>query len=104
MLRVGMPDYAHSSFRESFHNALIHRDYSRLGTVHIQWYEHYIEISNPGDFVEGVRLDREGYSSVPISVGRQTVAADLRSDISEPVTADTAGQRRLDTLNERILR
>jgi len=57
MLRVGIPDYAHSSFREAVHNALIHRDYSRLGTVHIQWYEDYIEISNPGGFVEGVRLD-----------------------------------------------
>ena len=57
MLQVGIPDYAPSSFREAVHNALIHRDYSRLGTVHIQWYEDHIEISSPGGFVEGVRLD-----------------------------------------------
>ncbi|MBI3913078.1 MAG: AAA family ATPase [Chloroflexi bacterium] len=57
MLRVGIPDYGHPSFREAVHNALIHRDYSRLGTVHIQWYEDRIEVSNPGGFVEGVRLD-----------------------------------------------
>jgi ATP-dependent DNA helicase RecG len=57
MLRVGIPDYAPSAFREAVHNALIHRNYSRLGAVHIQWYEDHIEISSPGGFVEGVRLD-----------------------------------------------
>ena len=57
MLRVGIPDYAHSSFREAVHNARIHRDYSKLGTVHIQWYDDHIKISSPGGFVEGVRLD-----------------------------------------------
>jgi ATP-dependent DNA helicase RecG len=36
---------------------LIHRDYSRLGAVHVQWHEDWIEISNPGGFPEGVRLD-----------------------------------------------
>jgi ATP-dependent DNA helicase RecG len=36
---------------------LIHRDYSRLGAVHVQWHEDRLEISNPGGFPEGVRLD-----------------------------------------------
>jgi predicted HTH transcriptional regulator len=43
--------------REDLANALIHRDYSRLGAVHVQWHEDRIEISNPGGFPEGVRLD-----------------------------------------------
>ena len=34
-----------------------HRDYTRLGAVHVQWYGDRIEISNPGGFPEGVRLD-----------------------------------------------
>ena len=38
-------------------NALIHRDYSRLGAVHVQVREDQIEISNPGGFPDGVRLD-----------------------------------------------
>jgi ATP-dependent DNA helicase RecG len=57
LLRVGVPDYPPAAFREGVANALIHRDYTRLGAVHIQWHEDRIEISNPGGFPEGVRLD-----------------------------------------------
>lgn len=57
MLRVGVPDYPESALREALANALIHRDYLRLGAVHFQWYDDRIEISNPGGFPEGVRLD-----------------------------------------------
>ncbi|WP_448337257.1 ATP-binding protein [Chloroflexus aurantiacus] len=57
MLRVGVPDYPERALREAMANALIHRDYLRLGAVHFQWYDDHIEISNPGGFPEGVRLD-----------------------------------------------
>ena len=57
MLRIGVPDYPPAAFREGVANALIHRDYTRLGAVHIQWHDDRIEISNPGGFPEGVRLD-----------------------------------------------
>lgn len=57
LLRIGVPDYPERSFREGVANALIHRDFSRLGAVHIQWFDDRIEISNPGGFPEGVRLD-----------------------------------------------
>ena len=57
MLRLPIPDYARRSFREAVNNALIHRDYARLGAVHVQWHSDRIEVSNPGGFVEGVRLD-----------------------------------------------
>ncbi len=56
-LRVGVPDYPERVFREGLANALIHRDYTRLGAVHVQWHEDRIEISNPGGFPEGIRLD-----------------------------------------------
>jgi len=56
MFRVGIPDYSERAFREGVINALVHRDYSRQGAVHIQWYEDRIEISNPGGFPEGVHL------------------------------------------------
>lgn len=57
LLRIGVPDYPPAAFREGVANALIHRDYTRLGAVHIQWHDDHIEISNPGGFPEGVHLD-----------------------------------------------
>jgi ATP-dependent DNA helicase RecG len=57
LLRVGVPDYPELAFREGLANALIHRDYTRLGAVHVQWHPDRLEISNPGGFPEGVRLD-----------------------------------------------
>jgi ATP-dependent DNA helicase RecG len=56
LLRIGVPDYPERAFREGLANALIHRDYTQMGAVHIQWYDDRIEISNPGGFPEGVHL------------------------------------------------
>jgi len=57
MLRIGVPDYPERAFREGVANALTHRDYTRLGAVHVQWHANRLEISNPGGLPEGVRLD-----------------------------------------------
>jgi ATP-dependent DNA helicase RecG len=57
MGRVGIPDYSGRAFREGVANALVHRDYTRLGTVHVQWHPDRIDISSPGGFPHGVRLD-----------------------------------------------
>lgn len=57
MLRIGVPDYSPRAFREGLANALIHRDYTRLGAAYVQWHADRMEISNPGGFPEGVRLD-----------------------------------------------
>jgi ATP-dependent DNA helicase RecG len=57
LLRVAVPDYPLPAFREALANALIHRDYTRLGAVHVQWHDDRLDISNPGGFPEGVRLD-----------------------------------------------
>jgi len=57
LFRIGVPDYPPAAFREALANALIHRDYTRLGAVHVQWHTDRLELSNPGGFPEGVRLD-----------------------------------------------
>ena len=57
LFRIGVPDYAPAAFREGLANALIHRDYARLGAVHVQMHDDGIEITSPGGFPEGVRLD-----------------------------------------------
>jgi len=57
MMRIGVPDYPHAAFREGLANALLHRDYGKIGAVHVQWHSDHLEISSPGGFPEGVRLD-----------------------------------------------
>lgn len=57
LLRIGVPMYPERAFREGVANALIHRDYTQLGAVHIQWLDDRIEISNPGGFPEGVSVE-----------------------------------------------
>lgn len=57
MVRIGVPDYPQRAYREGVANALIHRDYARLGAVHVQWHDEQLQISSPGGLPEGVRLD-----------------------------------------------
>lgn len=57
LFRVPIPDYDRRAFREALVNALVHRDFSRLGAVHIKLDSDGLSISNPGGFVEGVTLD-----------------------------------------------
>jgi ATP-dependent DNA helicase RecG len=54
MIRLPVPDYALSAFREALLNALFHRDYRRMGTVHLQWHPDRLELTSPGGFPEGV--------------------------------------------------
>jgi ATP-dependent DNA helicase RecG len=56
MNRVAIPNYSESAFREGVANALIHRDYTRLGAVHVQWHDDHVAVSSPGGFPEGVTL------------------------------------------------
>jgi ATP-dependent DNA helicase RecG len=56
--RVGVPRYDRNGLREAVNNALIHRDYTQLGAVHVQLYDDYALITNPGGFVAGVQVDR----------------------------------------------
>ena len=57
LFRVGVPDYSERAFREALANAMVHRDYGRQGALHVQWHDDHLEISNPGGFPEGVRID-----------------------------------------------
>ncbi len=57
LFRVPIPNFDTRAFREAFVNALVHRDYARLGAVHVRIDDDGLSISNPGGFVEGVTLD-----------------------------------------------
>lgn len=57
LFRVPVPNFDRRAFREAFVNALVHRDFSRLGAVHVRLDDDGLSISNPGGFVDGVTLD-----------------------------------------------
>lgn len=56
LFRVPVPNFDRRGFREALVNAFVHRDYSRLGAVHVRLDITGLLISNPGGFVEGVTL------------------------------------------------
>ena len=54
--RIGLPRYADAAVRELIANALVHRDYTAMGTVVIRTSEAGLRVSNPGGFPEGITL------------------------------------------------
>lgn len=57
MFRVPIPNYEKEAFREGFVNALVHRDYFRVGAVQVQLQKASLTISSPGGFPEGISPD-----------------------------------------------
>ena len=57
LFRVPVPNHDRRAFREAFVNALVHRDFSTLGAVHIKLDDDGLSISSPGGFIEGVNLN-----------------------------------------------
>ncbi len=53
-LRVPVPDYSPMGYREAVNNAILHRDYSRLGASYVQWQPDHLLITNPGGFPAGI--------------------------------------------------
>ncbi len=56
LFRVPVPKVDMGAFREAVANALVHRDYHRLGATHVRLDDHGLTVSNPGGLVEGVTL------------------------------------------------
>ncbi len=56
LFRVPVPKVDLAAFREGVANALIHRDYHRMGAVYVRLNDEGLTISNPGGLVEGVTL------------------------------------------------
>lgn len=54
---MAIPKVERGAFREAVANTLIHRDYHRLGAVHVRLDGHGLTVSNPGGLVDGVTLD-----------------------------------------------
>lgn len=56
LFRVPVPRVEMGAFREALANALVHRDYHRLGAVHVRLDDEGLTFSNPGGLVDGVTL------------------------------------------------
>ncbi|MCH9826283.1 MAG: putative DNA binding domain-containing protein [Gammaproteobacteria bacterium] len=56
LFRVPVPKVDLGAFREAVANALIHRDYHRLGAVHVRLENEALVVSNPGGLMDGVTL------------------------------------------------
>ena len=57
MFRVPIPDYSPIGFREALSNALLHRDYTRLDAVYVQWQPDHLLITSPGGFPVGITAE-----------------------------------------------
>lgn len=57
LFRVGLPRFAGVAIRELVANALVHRDYTAIGSVEVEITQDALTISNPGGLPEGVTLD-----------------------------------------------
>lgn len=56
LLRIPVPEFSESSFREGLVNAFCHRDYTMLQSVRVAVEDEGLTISSPGTFIEGVNL------------------------------------------------
>ncbi len=95
--RVGVPNLSEKAFREGLANALVHRDYAKLGAVHVQWHGDKVRISSPGGFPEGVQI---GNLLVTAPKPRNPLLAEAfkRAGLVERTS------RGIDTIFEQVLR
>lgn len=79
--RINKPDYADRAIFEALVNALIHRDYTILGSeVHIDMYDDRLMIYSPGGMFDGTLIQNRNIDLVPSS-SRNPIIADVFSQL-----------------------
>jgi len=75
--RIDKPDYADRAVFEALANALMHRDYSVVGSeVHVDMYDDRLDIYSPGGMVDGSIIQELNIEDVP-SLRRNPTIADV---------------------------
>lgn len=97
LYRVPVPNFDRQAFREAFVNALVHRDYARLGAIHIRLDEDGLSISNPGGFIDGITLDN-------FLVKEPSPRNPLLADMSKRIGISERTGRGIDRIFEGLLR
>lgn len=83
--RIEYPDYPERAVQEAIVNALIHRDYSEVGSeIHIDMYDDRLEIYSPGGMYDGSLIQEQIIYNIA-SKRRNPIIADLlgRMDLME---------------------
>ena len=75
--RIEMPDYPERAIQEVLVNAIIHRDYTVIGSeIHIDIYDDRIEIYSPGGMFDGSFIQEQNIMEIS-SLRRNPIIADL---------------------------
>lgn len=75
-------DYAERAVFEALVNAIIHRDYSIVGSeVHIDMYDNRLSISSPGGMFDGTLIQNRNIDEVP-STRRNPILADIFAQLN----------------------
>lgn len=75
--RKEMPEYDEIAIREALVNAIIHRQYTNVGSeVTIDIYDDRIEITSPGPMASGALINKQIDTKVP-SIRRNPILADI---------------------------
>lgn len=77
--RIEYPDYPERAIQEALVKALIHRDYSEIGSeVHIDMYDDRLEIYSPGGMFDGTFIQEQNPYQIS-SKRRNPIIADIFS-------------------------
>lgn len=75
--RVNKPDYADRAAFEALANALMHRDYTVIGSeVHVDMFDDRLEIYSPGGMPDGTLIQERDIDKVP-STRRNPIIAEI---------------------------
>jgi ATP-dependent DNA helicase RecG len=79
--RIDLPEYPFEALREAVVNAVIHRDYSRMGeSIRVFYYTDRVEIHSPGLLLPGITIEQMERGVVTSKL-RNPVLAGLLRDI-----------------------
>jgi ATP-dependent DNA helicase RecG len=77
--RADLPEFPLEALREALVNAIVHRDYSRVGeTVRVFYYADRVEIHSPGLLLPGITPDDLAHLRVPSRPRNPLIAGFLR--------------------------